>query len=210
VAAVGTFISVGLKLPYFAFWGGKPTDWKRELKPVPRNMYFGMGLLAILCVLQGVFPEILYRYLPHQEAVPEFTPWTAWNVLQASMLLGFSGLAFYFMRRVIAPHKALNLDFDWFYRLIGKALFWIVSKPAAFVDGIWTNVWNWLGLGSLMGTARGSMIFDRRVIDGIVDGGARGVKGVGFLGALLQNGRLQSYLGLMAVIALAIFAWFWY
>ena len=37
VAAVGTFVSVGLKLPYFAFWA-KP-DNKIELKPIPANMY---------------------------------------------------------------------------------------------------------------------------------------------------------------------------
>jgi multicomponent Na+:H+ antiporter subunit D len=210
IAAVGTFVSVGLKLPYFAFWGGKKTDWKRELRPIPANMYFGMGLLAVLCVLQGVFPEILYRYLPHQEAVPNFTPWTPWNVLQAASLLGFSGLAFYLMRGVLTPHKALNLDFDWLYRLIGTILFWGVSKPAAFIDNIWTNVWNWLGLGSLMGTARGTVFFDRRIIDGVVDGTAHGVKGLGVLGALFQNGRLQSYLGLMTILALGIFAIFWY
>ncbi|MDR2339179.1 MAG: Na(+)/H(+) antiporter subunit D [Deltaproteobacteria bacterium] len=210
IAAVGTFVSVGLKLPYFAFWGGKRTDWKRELKPIPVNMYFGMGLLAILCVLQGVFPQILYRYLPYQEAVSGFHPWAPWNVLQASMLLGFSGLAFYLMRNVITPHKALNLDFDWFYRLIGRILYTVVSRPAAFVDDIWTNVWNWLGLGSLMGTARGTVLFDRKVIDGIVDGSAHGVRGVGYLSAILQNGRLQSYLGLLTILALGIFAFFWY
>jgi multicomponent Na+:H+ antiporter subunit D len=210
IAAVGTFISVGLKLPYFAFWGGKPTDWKRELKPIPVNMYFGMGLLAILCILQGVFPQILYQYLPNQEAVKDFVPWTSWNVLQASMLLGFSGLAFYLMRKVLTPHKALNLDFDWFYRLIGLALFWLISKPAAFIDNIWTNVWNWVGLGSLMGTAKGTVFFDRKIIDGVVDGSAYGVKGIGYLGALFQNGKLQSYLGLLILLALGIFAFFWY
>jgi multicomponent Na+:H+ antiporter subunit D len=210
IAAVGTFVSVGLKLPYFAFWGGKKTDWKRELKPIPVNMYFGMGLLSILCILQGVYPEILYRYLPNQEVVGEFHPWAAWNVLQASMLLGFSGLAFYLMRKVITPHKALNLDFDWFYRLIGKLLYWLISKPASVIDNFWTDVWNWLGLGSLMGTARSSVFFDRRIIDGIVDGSAYGVKGLGFISALLQNGKLQSYLGLLSILALGIFAFFWY
>jgi multicomponent Na+:H+ antiporter subunit D len=114
------------------------------------------------------------------------------------------------MRKVLTPHKALNLDFDWFYRLIGRILYWVVSKPAAFIDNVWTDVWNWLGLGSLMGTARGTVFFDRKIIDGVVDGSASTVKGVGFLGALLQDGKLQSYLGLMAVLALGIFAFFWY
>jgi multicomponent Na+:H+ antiporter subunit D len=210
VAAVGTFISVGLKLPYFAFWGGKPTDWKRSLKPIPVNMYFGMGLLAVLCVLQGVFPQILYRYLPFPEAVHEYVPWTAWHVLQSAMLLGFSGLAFYLMRHVITPHKALNLDFDWFYRLIGLALYHLISRPMAWFDNIWTNVWNAVGLRGLMGTAFGSVFFDKGVIDGIVDNTAYGTRGVGRVGALFQNGRLQYYLGLMTVLALGVFALFFY
>jgi multicomponent Na+:H+ antiporter subunit D len=210
VAAVGTFVSVGLKLPYFAFWGGKQTDWKRELKPVPRNMYVGMALLSVLCVAQGVYPALLYNYLPFPEAVHEYAPWTPWTVLQACMILGFSGLAFFVMRKVITPHKALNLDFDWFYRLIGKALYLIISRPAAWLDGVWTDVWNVLGLRGLMGAAFGSTVFDRHVIDGIVDNAAYGTRGVGVAGALFQNGRLQYYLGLMTVLALGIFALFFY
>ncbi|MDR2460040.1 MAG: Na(+)/H(+) antiporter subunit D [Deltaproteobacteria bacterium] len=210
LAAVGTFISVGIKLPYFAFWGGKPTDFKRELKPIPTNMYFGMGLLAILCIAQGLFPQILYHYLPFEEEAFAYQPWTAWNVLQACMLLGFSGLAFYLMRNVITPHKALNLDFDYFYRLIGKLLYWLISLPAAFIDNIWTNVWNTVGLRGLMGSAFSTVFFDRKVIDGVVDGSAYSVKGIGFLGSLLQNGKLQYYLGLMIILALGIFAFFWY
>jgi multicomponent Na+:H+ antiporter subunit D len=210
LAAVGTFISVGLKLPYFAFWGGKPTDWKRELKPIPVNMYCGMGLLSLLCIAQGLVPSILYQYLPNQEVAFAYDPWTLWNVLQSLMLLGFSGLAFYLMRNVITPHKALNLDFDFFYRLIGKLLYWIISKPGAFIDNIWTNVWNTVGLRGLMGSARTTVFFDRKGIDGVVDGSAYGVKGLGTLGAMFQNGRLQYYLGLMTILALGIFAFFWY
>ncbi|MGL4208801.1 MAG: Na(+)/H(+) antiporter subunit D, partial [Candidatus Adiutrix sp.] len=123
IAAVGTFISVGLKLPYFAFWGNKPTNTQMTLKPIPTNMYVGMGLLAVLCVAQGLFPEMLYRFLPNPMDAAnhsEFHPWTVFNTLQALMLLGFAGLAFYLLRKVITPHTALNLDFDWFYRLIGQ------------------------------------------------------------------------------------------
>jgi multicomponent Na+:H+ antiporter subunit D len=173
-------------------------------------MYLGMALLSVLCILQGIFPSILYRYLPITEAAFQYEPWTTWNVLQSLMLLGFSGLAFYIMRKVITPHKALNLDFDWFYRLIGRAVIFLISNPLAFIDNLWTNVWSKVGLKSLMGVAKGSSIFDRRVIDGVVDGSATTIKGIGYLGSLLQNGKLQQYLGLMVIIALVIFAFFWY
>jgi multicomponent Na+:H+ antiporter subunit D len=210
LAAVGTFISVGLKLPYFAFWGGKAPDPNRELKPIPANMYVGMAFLAILCLAQGLYPQMLYQYLPYQEEASHYAPWAPWNVIQALMLLGFSGLAFYFMRKVITPHKALNLDFDWFYRLFGKGVLLLVSLPVAVIDNIWTLAWDKVGLRFLKFLGRFSSWFDRAAIDGIVDGSAYGVKGLGHLTALLQNGRLQHYLGLMVVVGLIIFAYFWY
>jgi multicomponent Na+:H+ antiporter subunit D len=205
LAAVGTFISVGLKLPYFAFWGGKPTDYKRELRPIPANMYLGMAILAFMCLLQGVYPEVLYRYLPFPEVAHEYHPWTAFNVLQASSLLGFAGLAFYLLRKVITPHKALNLDFDLFYRLIGRAVLFFVCRPLAFFDNLWTNVYNVIGLRILRGLGSLTSIFDRKVIDGVVDGSAKGVRFIGWVGALAQSGRLQRYLGLAVILAFAIF-----
>ena len=214
IAAVGTFISVGLKLPYFAFWGGKPLDMTRELRPIPFNMYVGMFILAALCIAQGVYPEMLYKYLPHQEILHEanaWAPWTAWNVLQSSMLLGFAGLAFYLMRKIITPHAYLNLDFDYFYRLIGRAVLFLICKPCAAIDNVWTNVYNFIGLRFLKGVAWFSaVVFDRKIIDGIVDGSAYTVRGVGRLGAIFQNGRLQEYLGMMVVIIMIIMALVWY
>ena len=209
IAAMGTFISVGLKLPYFAFWGGKPLDMKRELKPIPPNMYAGMAVLAVLCIAQGLFPDMLYRYLPYAMTESNhniYHPWTVWSVLQSSMLLGFSGLAFYVMRNVITPHKYLNLDFDWFYRLVGRGVLEFVCRPAAFIDNIWTNVYNTVGIRFLKLFAAFTVFFDRRVIDGMVDGSAYGVRGIGRLGAMIQNGRLQQYLGLMVIFFIVILA----
>lgn len=209
IAAMGTFISVGLKLPYFAFWGGKALDMKRELKPIPANMYAGMIILAALCIAQGLFPDMLYRYLPYAMSGAnhnEYQPWTAWNVLQSSMLLGFSGLAFYVMRKVITPHNYLNLDFDWFYRLIGRGVLALICRPAAFIDNIWTDVYNTVGLRFIKLFAALTVFFDRRIIDGVVDGSAYGVRGLGRLGAMIQNGRLQQYLGLMVVFFVIILA----
>lgn len=209
IAAVGTFISVGIKLPYFAFWGGKETDLKRELKPIPWNMYAGMAFLAALCIIQGVFPQILYAYLPF--AVEHaYVPWTLWNVLQSCMLLGFSGLAFYLLRRVIVPHEGINLDFDCLYRLIGRIVLACICRPLAWFDGLWTEVYRVVGLSGLMATADGCSVFDKRAIDGVVDGSAHGVKAVGRVGALLQNGRLQQYLVMSLTLALLIFALIWY
>ena len=213
IAAMGTFISVGLKLPYFAFWGGKPLDMKRELKPIPFNMYLGMALLAVLCIAQGLFPDMLYKYLPIPMTETNhniYQPWTMWSVLQSSMLLGFSELAFYVMREVITPHKALNLDFDWFYRLIGRGVLALICRPFAFIDNIWTNVYKTIGLRFLKLFAAFTVFFDRGVIDGVVDNTAYGVRGLGRLGAVTQSGRLQQYLGMMVTFIAIILALVWY
>ncbi|MDR2934767.1 MAG: Na(+)/H(+) antiporter subunit D [Candidatus Adiutrix sp.] len=213
VAAVGTFISVGLKLPYFAFWGGRPLDAKRALKPLPANMYVGMAILAVLCVAQGLRPEILYRYLPFalNEANHNlYEPWAPWNVFQALMLLGFSGLAFILMKNVITPHKALNLDFDWFYRLVGRACAKLVFRPCAGLDGFWNNVYQTAGLRFLKFFAGFTVFFDRWIIDGLVDNAARGVRGLGRLGARLQSGSLQQYLAMMMTFLALILALAWF
>jgi len=213
LAAVGTFISVGLKLPYFAFWGGRPLDMKRELKPLPPNMYAGMALLALLCVAQGLCPEILYRYLPWAMTKANhnlYQPWETWNVLQALLLLGFSGLAFVLMKNVITPHRALNLDFDWFYRLLGRAGLKLVFRPCASLDGFWTDVYETVGLRFLKFYARFTVFFDRWIIDGLVDNAAYGVRGLGRLGAVLQSGRLQQYLAMMVTFLAVILALVWF
>jgi len=213
IAAVGTFVSVGLKLPYFAFWGGKPLDTQRELKPIPVNMYVGMAILAVLCVAQGLYPEMLYKYLPNPmnaELGTEYHPWTAWNVLQSSMLLGFAGLAFYYMRGIITPHAYLNLDFDWFYRLIGRGVLALVCRPIAAIDNVWTNVYKTVGLSFLKLFAGFTKFFDRHIIDGVVDGTAYGTRSLGRLGAMAQNGRLQQYLGMMVIFISVILALIWY
>ena len=84
-------------------------------------MYIGMGICGLLCIAQGVYPDMLYKLPAHGRGRACLPPLDhADKVLNSSLLLAFSGLAFYLTRYIITPHKALNLDFDWFYRLIGK------------------------------------------------------------------------------------------
>jgi multicomponent Na+:H+ antiporter subunit D len=209
IAAVGTFISVGIKLPYFAFWGGKATDRARALKPIPWNMYGGMVILAVLCIAQGIFPDILYAYLPFA-VEHQFVPWTVWNVIQSGLLLGFAGLAFYLLRKVITPHEGLNLDFDIVYRAIGAATQAFICKPLAWIDDRWTNVYETVGLRSLMAAAFGSSVFDRKAIDGVVDGAVYGVGAIGRFTAKAQNGDMQRYLGMAVILILVAFGLYWH
>jgi multicomponent Na+:H+ antiporter subunit D len=205
VAAVGTFVSVGLKLPYFAFWA-KP-DSKIELKPIPANMYVAMAIAAGLCLAMGVYPQVVYRILPY----PAFySPFEAYKVLQAVLLLGFTGLGFFFMRKVIKPLPARNLDFDILYRFVGNAFVAGFTRPLAAVDDIWTQVYRRVGLAALMGSARGAGVFDRQAIDTAVDGTAATVHGMSRFFLRIQTGRLQDYLAWMTVAAMLVFTLVWW
>jgi multicomponent Na+:H+ antiporter subunit D len=211
IATVGTFIAVGIRLPYFLFWRKKPADaaYGAVLKPIPWNMYAGMTLAAALCIAQGVYPDMLYRFLPYAVEDP-FVPWTAWHVLQALLLLGFSGLAVFLLKGIVKPHAGVNLDLDYFYRLIGRAVLGLVCRPLAWVDDRWTEAYRVGGLNGLMAVATGSSWFDKKAIDGVVDGSACAVLGIGRLGAKAQNGNIQDYLALAVLLALLVFGLVWY
>jgi multicomponent Na+:H+ antiporter subunit D len=203
---VGTFLSVGIKLPYFAFWA-KPKSTV-EIKPIPWNMYLGMGISSLLCLGIGLFPQTLYSLLPFPT---DYMPYTPWHVLQACCILGFTGLGFYLIRKIIPPHPSRNLDFDFLYRLVGRGFVKLVSVPAAAIDNVWTDVYEKIGLKALIEAGLGTSVFDAKVIDGVLDGSARGVREVG--GASVargQTGRLQDYLAAAVTIGLVVFAIVWF
>uniref|UniRef100_I2Q5I9 Formate hydrogenlyase subunit 3/multisubunit Na+/H+ antiporter, MnhD subunit n=1 Tax=Desulfovibrio sp. U5L TaxID=596152 RepID=I2Q5I9_9BACT len=206
LAAVGTFLSVGIKLPYFAFWA-KPKS-EVELKPIPWNMYLGMGISSILCLGIGLFPQTLYSLLPFPT---DYVPYTPWHVLQSCLILGFTGLGFYLMRKIIPPHPSRNLDFDFLYRWIGRGFVKVVSFPVAAIDNVWTDVYEKVGLRGLLLAAFGTNVFDGKVIDGVLDGSARGVReGGGAAVARSQTGRLQDYLAAAVTVGLLVFAAVWF
>ena len=205
IAAVGTFLSVGIKLPYFAFFGKK--DSGKELAPIPLNMYLAMGISAFLCFYIGISPSFLYNLLPN---AVEYVPYTPWHVLQSLLLLGFTGLGFYLMRNKLKPEAKLNLDFDYFYRLIGNAVLSFARRPVEFIDIWWSEVYRIGGLKGLLRIASGSAWFDKAAIDGVVDGTAYSVQKVGRIATLAQTGRLQDYLSASIIVALIVFALIWF
>ena len=201
LAAVGTFLSVGIKLPYFAFW--HKNDYAKPLNPLPKNMYVAMGLAAFLCFFIGVAPQYLYSLLPFEV---HYVPYTSWHVMQSLLLLSFTGLAFYLTRHIIVPKAKIVLDFDLFYRLGGRACLAVARWPLAKVDDWWTNIYRRLGLAGLLKTAGLSRGFDEKAIDGVVDNTAYSFLRAGKGLSRIQTGRLADYIGLALVLGACVFA----
>jgi multicomponent Na+:H+ antiporter subunit D len=116
VASVGTFLSVGLKLPYFVWFGPKRAI---RTASIPPGMYFAMALASAINLAIGLWPDLFYRVLFFGA---DYRPYTPLHLTETAEILIFSGLAFWFFRRQMNPKTALTLDVDWFYR---KAAPWL-------------------------------------------------------------------------------------
>jgi multicomponent Na+:H+ antiporter subunit D len=117
LASVGTFLSIGLKLPYLTWFGA---DRSIKTQPVPWNMYAAMILAAAINLAIGIYPELLYRLMPFPVA---YQPYTAAHLLETLQLLAFTGLAFWLVIDKIHAEPMITLDLDWFYRKPAPLLF---------------------------------------------------------------------------------------
>ncbi len=136
LASVGTFLSVGLKLPYFT-WLGKSR--KTKITPVPVNMYISMGLVGTVCFFHGINSGHLYRLLPHPVY---FKPYSISHLVETTQILILTFFAFWLMRKKLAPHAHTLIDFDWFYRrpaFLFRQVF--VDLPAA----VYSKTDDWAG-----------------------------------------------------------------
>ena len=195
LAAVGTFLSVGIKLPYYVFFGPKDSG----LKPneAPWNMQLAMGMAAFMCFFLGVYPDYLYDMLPYAVT---YHPYTSYHLAETFHLLGFTGLGFYLMVKYLKPHDVSNLDLDWFYRRGAEWFMWVARKPVSATNEWVSNIYQSVGLRLTMALARALSWFDWEGIDWALDGSARGVVKGGEQVRQFQTGKLQHYIG--AAVAL--------
>ncbi len=111
LASVGTFLSITMKMIYFIFLReGKEVEIKNE---IPKNMYVAMGIGAALCTIYGIFPNLLYTFLPFEM---EYHPFTVDHIVQYVQLLGVAMIPFMMYLSHMEPHEQLTVDTDWFYR----------------------------------------------------------------------------------------------
>ncbi|MDA3901946.1 MAG: Na(+)/H(+) antiporter subunit D [Desulfuromusa sp.] len=195
LAAVGTFLSVGIKLPYYVFFG--PKDSGLKPKEAHWNMQVAMGMAAFMCIFLGFYPDYLYDMLPY---AVQYHPYTSYHLAETFHLMGFTGLGFYLMVKYLKPHDVSNLDLDWFYRRGAVWFMWVANKPVNATNEWVSNIYQNIGLRLTMALARALSWFDWEGIDWALDGSARGVVKGGEQVRQFQTGKLQHYIG--AAVAL--------
>ena len=197
LAAVGTFLSVGIKLPYF-IWFGKDSGVKA--KESYWNMQLGMFIAAFMCIFLGIYPEFLYRMLPYPVT---WHPYTSYHLSETFQLLGFTGLGFYLMVNYLKPAAKSNLDLDWFYRKGARVFMWVASKPVSAANDWIGEVYRTVGYRFTLAVSKAMSWFDWEGIDWVLDGSAKGVVRAGDELRSLQTGKIQHYIG-GAAVALCI------
>jgi multicomponent Na+:H+ antiporter subunit D len=111
LASVGTFLSLVIKLPYFAWFGKGSAEITTQR--LPKGMYIAMGLTAMLCVGIGIFPQLLYGILPFEV---DYQPYTAQHILNTLELQVFTLLTAILLLGYLKSGAKITLDVDWLYR----------------------------------------------------------------------------------------------
>ena len=140
-ASAGVFLHAGIKFPWFVFF---QRDSGLRPKDAPWNMAAAMVFFSVLCILFGVAPELLYRYLPYPV---DYEAYTASKVVFYLQLLLFSGLAFFLLLPLMRRTETISLDTDWLWRV---ALF----RAAAVVQALLQRAGALLGRGADSALAR--------------------------------------------------------
>jgi multicomponent Na+:H+ antiporter subunit D len=121
-ASAGVFLHAGIKFPWFVFF---QKDSGLRPKDAPWNMGLAMIIFASLCILLGIFPELLYGLLPYPV---DYQPYTVGKVLFYLQLLLFSGLAFFVLLPLMKRTMTISLDTDWLWRRAAVSLVRIIDQ----------------------------------------------------------------------------------
>jgi multicomponent Na+:H+ antiporter subunit D len=145
-ASAGVFLHAGIKFPWFVFFQ-KDSGLRPEEPPLP--MKAAMVLLAVACVVLGIYPDPLYAILPfphaghggHAEGARLYEAYSFAHVVGQLQLLLFSGLAFFALLPMLKRTETITVDFDWFYRK-GAMLVWryVLSPVLGALGIVWTGI----------------------------------------------------------------------
>ncbi len=185
------------RLVFVTFWGKSRVDPKHagHIHEPSKTMTMPLLILAVLSILAGYIgiPEFLAPAFPggagagHHEAA-------ALGIMICATLVGLMGIAGAYVVYVKSPQLPDRLARQWQGLYQGSLNKWYVDEAydQAFVnptmkaaDQLWRKV-------------------DMAVIDGAVNGVARGVAWGGWITRLLQSGQAQSYALAMTVGAVMI------
>lgn len=135
-ASAGVLEHAGIKIPYFAFFAH---DQNLPAREAPVNMLAAMSISAVLCVVIGVYPSLLYNLLPYDAP---YSPYDMTHVLTQLQLLMFATLAVIFLHRsgrYPAEIPSVNLDAEWIYRKLIPGIYHRIVRVLSIIGNYLSN-----------------------------------------------------------------------
>jgi NADH-quinone oxidoreductase subunit L len=186
------------RLVFVTFWGESRVDPKHagHIHEPSKTMTMPLLILAVLSILAGYIgiPEFLAPAFPGGAGAGHHEAAAALGIMICATLVGLMGIAEAYLVYGKSPQLPDRLARQWQGLYHGSLNKWYVDEAydQAFVnptmkaaDQLWRKV-------------------DMAVIDGAVNGVARGVAWGGWITRLLQSGQAQSYALAMTVGAVMI------
>tara|TARA_Y100001970_G_scaffold124859_1_gene154577 strand:- start:24478 stop:26160 length:1683 start_codon:yes stop_codon:yes gene_type:complete len=140
-ASAGVFLHAGIKFPWFVFF---QKDSGLRPKEPALLMQIAMIIAAILCIIIGIFPSILYKILPGNI---DYIPYSGGHVGTQFQLLLFSGLAFFLFLPLMKRTNTITLDLDYIYRrlvpYIANNILYINIKLRPRIKNTWEILISW-------------------------------------------------------------------
>jgi multicomponent Na+:H+ antiporter subunit D len=154
LASVGVFLSL-CKFTYFGFLRKK----RIEAKEASLTMTIPMIIVASLCVLGGIYPNLLGNILPYQS---EFHVYTLAKLADTMLFSGAAMAIFFFGHKLFIPHRRNVLDFDYVYVKLARGFLWFCRNPASVFA-------SWIDLAYAR-LARGFLWFCRNPVSSLATG----------------------------------------
>jgi len=126
ISAVITVIYVARFL-YLGFF--RPVSGTKEgrlPKDPPLPMMIAMGATALLCIIIGLFPDLLTSLLPGMTAAH---PFAASHLFESALIFAAAGVLLLILAPLRRPWRGLETDLDWFYIRAGRSVAWIARNP---------------------------------------------------------------------------------
>ena len=137
LASIGTFLSITLKMTYFIFFA-KP-DKEFEVRAIPKNMYWAMGISAFLNVIFGIVPFVLYKISAPLAREDVYHPYTVDHVTQYIEVLVAAMIPFMLYLPHMKPRGTIFCRWISIGSIASRWLAWLAGLRMSAV--LYVTVW---------------------------------------------------------------------
>lgn len=134
-SAVITVIYV-VRFLYLVFFRKSESD-ETPSSDAPVIMLIPMGILALLCIIIGLFPDLLTGLLPGGSAAHPFSPS---HLTESAAIFAVAGVLLLLLPPLRNPWRRNRVDIDLLYIRAGQGVTWFSAHPLSDIAGFFEDL----------------------------------------------------------------------